>query len=131
MLLLLDDIMEGRGTKESLELLEELAQTVKVGSLCMLGKTAPNPVISTLKFFRDEYNAHIYEKRCPTGNCEGLQKFIIDMGKCKECSLCIKACPVDAITGKRKEEPFVIDQDKCIKCGVCVDACKFKAILKQ
>jgi NADH-quinone oxidoreductase subunit F len=130
MLSLLTDITEGKGTEESLALLEELAQTVKLGSLCMLGKTAPNPVISTLNFFRDEYNAHVFGKYCPTGACEELRTYRIDLSLCKECSLCVKKCPVEAITGKRKEEPFVIHGDKCIKCGVCEEACKFKAISK-
>jgi ferredoxin len=96
----------------------------------MLGKTAPNPVISTLKFFRDEYNAHVYDKYCPTGNCEALQKFKILLDKCKECGLCKKKCPVEAIEGERKVTQFKVIPEKCIKCGVCVEACKFDAVIK-
>ena len=129
MLAMLDDITEGRGTLEELELLEDLAETVSVGSLCMLGKTAPNPVLSTLKYFRDEYMTHIVDKKCPTGNCEELLSYTVIADKCKSCTLCLKKCPVDAITGA-KGVPYVIDQEKCIKCGVCVDACKFKAIIR-
>ncbi|PKM86065.1 MAG: NADH-quinone oxidoreductase subunit F, partial [Firmicutes bacterium HGW-Firmicutes-12] len=127
MLALLDDIIEGRATGETIELLEELAQTIKIGSLCGLGKTAPNPVLSTLKNFRDEYNAHVFEKRCPTSRCSALKEYKIDVSKCKSCSLCAKKCPVEAITGA-KGIPYEIDQTKCIKCGVCLESCKFDAI---
>lgn len=127
MLALLDDIIEGRATGETIELLEELAQTIKIGSLCGLGKTAPNPVLSTLKYFRDEYNAHVFEKRCPASRCTAFQKYKIDAAKCKSCSLCARKCPVGAITGD-KGVPYKIDQTVCIKCGACVDSCKFGAI---
>ena len=127
MLALLDDILEGRATGETLELLEQLAQTVRIGSLCGLGKTAPNPVLSTLRYFRDEYNAHVFEKRCPTGRCKAFAKYKIDPGKCKSCSLCSKKCPVGAISGA-KGVPYIIDKEKCIKCGACVESCKFGAI---
>jgi ferredoxin len=100
-----------------------------VGSLCALGKTAPNPVLSTLKNFRDEYMAHIIDKKCPTGNCEKLAGYTIIAEKCKSCSLCAKKCPVEAISGE-KGVPYVIDADKCIKCGACEGACKFKAIIR-
>jgi NADH-quinone oxidoreductase subunit F len=129
MLALLDDIIEGHATEETLSLLEELAGMVKVGSLCALGKTAPNPVLSTLKYFKDEYLAHVLDKRCPTGNCEALASYKIIPEKCKGCSLCAKKCPVDAISGEVKK-PFIINGDKCIKCGVCVQSCKFAAIVK-
>ena len=129
MLALLDDITEGNANLQTLDLLEELANTVKIGSLCALGKTAPNPVISTLKYFRAEYEAHVVEKRCPTGACAAFQTFKIVEEDCKHCSLCAKNCPVDAISGS-KEEPYVIDTQKCIKCGVCVDNCKFGAVVK-
>jgi NAD-dependent dihydropyrimidine dehydrogenase PreA subunit len=109
--------------------LEELAQTVMVGSLCALGKTAPNPVLSTLTYFRDEVMAHIVDKKCPTGNCEALVEYKIIPELCKGCTICAKKCPVDAISGKVKE-PFIIDQEKCVKCGVCVPSCKFAAIVK-
>lgn len=129
MLALLDDIIEGRATVDTLTLLEDLANMVKVGSLCGLGKTAPNPVLSTLKYFRDEYMAHVVDKRCPTGNCEALASYRIIADKCKGCSLCAKKCPVEAISGEIKK-PFVIDSEKCIKCGACVDTCKFGAVVK-
>lgn len=126
MLALLDDIIEGRATEETIELLEELAEVVKIGSLCGLGKTAPSPVISTLKYFREEYIEHVSKKRCKTGNCSALKVFSIN-DKCKSCSMCMKKCPVAAITGS-KGVKYVIDPDKCIKCGVCLSTCKFGAI---
>ena len=129
MLALLDDIIEGRADGDTLTLLEELAQMVRVGSLCALGKTAPNPVLSSLKYFRDEYNAHVFDKRCATGNCGALASYKILAEKCKGCSLCARKCPVDAISGEIKS-PYVIDPEKCIKCGVCIESCKFLAIVK-
>lgn len=127
MLYILENITKGKATLEDLELLQELAIAVKDGSLCGLGKTAPNPVLSTLKYFKDEYMAHIVEKRCPTGVCKALTRIEIQPDLCKGCSKCARQCPVGAIDGKVKE-PFVINQDKCIKCGACVAACPFKAI---
>jgi len=129
MLALLDDIIEGRATLDTLSLLEELAHVVVTSSLCALGKSAPNPVLSTLRYFRDEYLAHIVDKHCPTGECESLATYTIIPENCKGCTLCAKKCPVDAISGEVKK-PFVIDGEKCIKCGVCVDSCKFAAIVK-
>ncbi|MDX9776704.1 MAG: NADH-ubiquinone oxidoreductase-F iron-sulfur binding region domain-containing protein, partial [Petrimonas sp.] len=129
MLGLLEDITECRATKESLELLEELAHVVKIGSLCGLGKTAPNPVLSTMKYFRDEYNAHVFDKKCPTNQCQALSCYQVVAELCKSCGLCAKKCPVNAISGA-KGVPYVIDQDVCIKCGVCMETCKFHAIVK-
>jgi NADH-quinone oxidoreductase subunit F len=128
MLVLLEDIMEGRADQSTLDLLDDLAQAVLLGSLCGLGKTAPNPVISTLKHFRAECEAHIFDKRCPTGQCKALAIPEIVADKCKGCTACIRKCPVDAITGDRKQ-PHVIDPDVCVKCGACAQACKFNAIV--
>ncbi len=127
MLALLDDIIEGRATMETLELLEQTAEAVELGSLCGLGKTAPNPVLSTLKYFRKEYEEHVINKNCPTGECKALAKPEIDPAKCKGCTACARKCPVDAISGAVKQ-PHVIDADKCIKCGACKATCKFDAI---
>ena len=128
MLALLDDIIEGRGTAETLDLLQKLAGAVQKGSLCGLGKTAPNPVLSTMRYFREEYDAHVFHKCCPTGQCKALAKPSIDPLKCKGCTACAKKCPVGAISGERKK-PHVIDQTKCIVCGVCADTCKLEAVV--
>ena len=130
MLSLLDEIIAGKATMDTLALLEELAQGVRTSSLCALGKTAPNPVLSTLRYFRDEYLAHVVDKKCPSGNCESLLTFIVLPDKCKFCGLCAKQCPVGAISGK-KGTPYTIDSETCIKCGVCKEACKFKAIVTE
>ncbi len=127
MLTLLDDIIEGRATTETLELLEDLAAAVQKGSLCGLGKTAPSPVLSTLRQFRDEYEAHVVHKYCPTGKCKALTKYAIDEGACRGCMICVKQCPVNAIRGEKKS-PHTIDQALCIKCGACVVSCKFDAV---
>ena len=127
MLEILERLVEGKGQEGDIEKLEKLAMNIKRSSLCGLGQTAPNPVLSTLKYFRNEYEAHIYEKRCPAGECKAMTKVMIDKTKCKGCSLCSKNCPVGAITGELKS-PFEINQDKCIKCGVCIAKCPFKAI---
>ncbi len=129
MLELLNKITEGNGEEGDIEKLERLAQNIKASSLCGLGQTAPNPVLSTLKYFRDEYEAHVYDKRCPSGVCQNLLNYNIT-DACKGCKICVKACPVDAISGKAKEI-HVIDQDKCIKCGACLEKCPFKAIIRK
>lgn len=130
MLLLLDKITRGEGTLEDLDTLENLAQMVKDMSLCGLGQTAPNPVLTTLRYFRDEYEAHITEKRCPAGACTKLVRFVIDPEACKKCGLCARNCPVKCITGDR-QTPYFIDQDACIKCGTCYEKCPFDAISKE
>jgi NADH:ubiquinone oxidoreductase subunit F (NADH-binding)/(2Fe-2S) ferredoxin/Pyruvate/2-oxoacid:ferredoxin oxidoreductase delta subunit len=124
---ILTNICAGNGKEEDIDLLEELAQAVKDASLCALGGTAPNPVLSTIRYFRDEYESHIKEGRCPAGVCKALITYFIDPEACQGCRLCSKNCPQDAISGLAKE-PHTIDQDKCIRCGVCLDVCKFEAV---
>ena len=130
MLEILEKITKGQATMEDLDKLEELCYHLKENSLCALGQTAPNPIISTLRYFRDEYIAHIVDKKCPAGVCKNLLQFSIIQDKCKKCSLCQKNCPVGAIEGSR-EEGFKIDTSKCIKCGVCISKCHFDAIEKK
>ena len=130
MLEILERITNGQGRDGDIERLEELAGNIKSTSLCGLGQTAPNPVLSTLKYFRDEYEAHIYEKRCPAGQCKALAKIVINPEKCIGCSACSRVCPTKAISGEIKK-PFVIDQSKCIKCEACIATCKFGAIDKK
>jgi NADH:ubiquinone oxidoreductase subunit F (NADH-binding)/(2Fe-2S) ferredoxin/NAD-dependent dihydropyrimidine dehydrogenase PreA subunit len=127
---ILEDITNGNGKLEDLELLEELAEVIKDTALCALGGTAPNPVLSTIKYFRNEYEAHIKDKKCPAGVCKALIEYSIDPKKCTGCDACTKQCPQDAITGKKKE-PHNIDPEKCIKCGACYDICKFEAVNKK
>ena len=131
MLEILTKITEGKGTMDDLAALEELAANVKSNSLCGLGQTAPNPILSTLAHFKDEYLAHIERKECPAHVCKSLMRYAIDPDKCKKCSLCARKCPVGAISGVVGKEPFVIDTDKCIKCGMCIASCKFGAISKK
>lgn len=130
MLEILEKITGGKGTLEDLDKLEDLAKQIKVTSLCGLGQTAPNPVLSTLKYFRNEYIAHIVDKKCPAGVCTALIEYRINAKKCRGCSLCARQCPVNAISGKIRT-PYHIDKDKCIKCGACADKCSFKAIEKK
>jgi Fe-S-cluster-containing hydrogenase component 2 len=111
-------------------LLDELAAIIKDSALCGLGQTAPNPVLSTIRYFREEYEAHIKEKRCPAGICANLVTYTIDQETCTGCGKCRRACPVEAITGEKKE-PHQIDQTKCIKCGACFDSCPFDAVRKK
>ena len=123
-------ITDGKGTIEDIEKLETLAHSIQVGSLCGLGQTAPNPVLSTLHKFKEVYLRHINDKKCDAGVCKNLISYHIDPEKCKKCSLCARNCPPNAISGVVGKEPFVIDQSKCVKCGLCASACKFKAIVK-
>ncbi len=129
MMEILEKITDGNGTLEDLDKLEELAYYIKENSLCGLGQTAPNPVLATLKFFREEYVAHVVDKKCPAGVCKSLLNYVIDADKCKGCTLCARKCPAGAIIGAVKN-PHVIDTLKCIKCGACIDSCKFGAISK-
>lgn len=124
------NICDGNGKPEDISLLEELGQAIKEGSLCDLGRSAANPVLTTLRYFKDEYRAHIEERSCPAGVCRALITFSIDPEKCKVCMLCVKDCPTQAIWGEKKK-PQTIDQEKCIKCNLCRDLCKFEAVLVQ
>ena len=127
---LLQKITDGRGEPEDLEKLEELCYYIKANALCALGQTAPNPVLSTLKYFRDEYEAHVYEKRCPAGVCKNLMHYEIQPDVCRGCTACARKCPVGAISGTVKQ-PHTIDVNKCIKCGACIETCRFGAIVKK
>lgn len=130
MLEILEKITQGKGEESDIEKLETLANSIKKSALCGLGQTAPNPVLSTLRYFRDEYIAHVRDKKCPAGVCKALLRYVIVPEKCKGCTLCARKCPVGAISGEVKK-PHTIDASKCIKCGVCMDNCKFGAITKQ
>ncbi|MGI6425067.1 MAG: NADH-quinone oxidoreductase subunit NuoF [Tepidanaerobacteraceae bacterium] len=130
MLEILERITNGEGREGDIELLESLAESIKASALCGLGQTAPNPVLSTLKYFRDEYEAHIKDKKCPAGACQALIHYEIIADKCKGCGLCVKVCPTQAISGERRK-PHVIDVDKCIKCNSCYEKCPFGAIVKK
>jgi ferredoxin len=122
------DITEGRGREGDVELLEKMAAAIIDGALCALGSSAPNPVLSTIRYFRDEYTAHIKDKRCPAGVCRDLITYSVDAEKCTGCMVCAKVCPTGAASGERKKV-HVIDQAKCTKCGACRESCKFDAII--
>ena len=127
---ILDKITKGQGELSDIDKLEELCNYIKNNALCGLGQTAPNPVLSTLRYFKDEYIAHIVDKKCPAGVCKDLLSFKIIEDKCKGCTKCARNCPVGAISGAVKQ-PHVIDNNKCIKCGACIDNCNFGAIIKE
>lgn len=128
---ILTKVTDGKATLEDLDKLQTLSESIRVGSLCGLGQTAPNPVLSTLTKFKDVYLRHVNDKKCDAGVCKSLTNFVIDPNKCKKCSLCARNCPVNCISGVVGKEPFVIDQSKCIKCGTCISSCKFNAIYKN
>ena len=128
MLEMLERIVAGNGKDGDMEQLEELAVRIKDSALCGLGQSAPNPVLTSLKYFRNEFEDHIYHKKCTAGQCRALIKYSIDEAKCTGCALCVKKCRVSAISGKVKD-PHVIDDEKCIKCGVCERICKFGAVI--
>ena len=127
MMNILDDITQGKGQEGDIELLEKIGRNIKETALCGLGNTAPNPVLTTIRYFRDEYEAHIRDKRCPAGVCKSLITYSIDPEKCTGCTVCARNCPVDCISGQRKQT-HVIDQEKCIKCGMCYSVCNFDAV---
>ncbi|MDD2579881.1 MAG: NADH-ubiquinone oxidoreductase-F iron-sulfur binding region domain-containing protein, partial [Eubacteriales bacterium] len=131
MLEILEKITSGHGTMDDLDNLERVALAIREGSLCALGQTAPNPILSTMKHFREEYIEHVVDKKCRCGVCKGLTTYTIIADLCKKCGLCAKRCPVNCISGVLGKEPYVIDASQCIKCGACEQACKFKAVVRR
>ncbi len=127
---ILECIGAGKATMAHLDLLKDLAEVVVDASLCQLGMTAPNPVLTTLAYFRDEYEAHIRDGRCPAGTCKGLTTYRIDAEKCNGCGMCARNCPSGAIRGEKKQ-PHVLDAEQCSKCGICYDVCKFHAVVRN
>ena len=127
---MLERITKGEGKEGDIELLEELCYSIKDGALCGLGQTAPNPVLTTIKYFRDEYDAHISEKKCPAHSCTALLRYTINPDQCRGCTLCAKKCPVGAISGELKSA-HAIDAQKCIKCGQCKSVCRFGAVFVE
>ncbi|MCK5420758.1 MAG: 4Fe-4S binding protein, partial [Deltaproteobacteria bacterium] len=125
---LLEDITSGRGREGDIDYLKQMAEAIKDGSLCGLGKTSPNPVLTTLHYFRDEYEVHIKEKKCPAGVCKPLITYFIDPESCTGCGACLRACPQEAISGKKKKVHQILS-NKCIKCGACLEVCKFDAVI--
>jgi NADH-quinone oxidoreductase subunit F len=129
MLETLERITAGEGRPEDIEHLQHASQQIKQASLCGLGQTAPNPVLTTIKYYRDEYEAHIKDHKCPAASCSALVEYVIDPEKCTGCTLCVKNCPVDAISGEKKQ-PHTIDHDTCVNCGRCITSCNFDAVYK-
>ncbi len=127
MLRILEKISEGRSEDGDIAKLRQLSLAMQKASLCGLGQTAANPVLSTLRYFKEEYDRHVHDKTCPAGKCRGLYHYVIVSERCKRCGLCLRHCPAGAITGSR-DEPYLIHQEKCIRCGQCYEVCKFKAI---
>ena len=127
---ILSNITQGKGKPQDLDTLEDLAEVLSAGALCALGQTAANPVLSTIRYFKDEYLAHIEKKKCPAGVCRELIQFSIDPDKCEGCLRCLRECPTGAVSGE-KRQAHTINQDMCISCGACYDVCKFKAVIKR
>jgi NADH-quinone oxidoreductase subunit F len=125
---ILEKISDGKGQAGDIEMLEHLASVMKDGALCALGQTAPNPVLSTIRYFRDEYEAHINKKKCPAKVCKALITYSIVEANCPGCGLCVKNCPQGAIESMGKKQPVVMHQEMCIKCGICYDVCKLNAV---